>query len=162
MGDDPATGFTLSGFGMSDLLLAANVEGAARAARWRDLGIVPLTRDLNARGKVTLVWENYGLGVRDGSSSYHVTIGLVRDAATASDGDVFEVEGLPVAVKRTRGTNEFTIDFERTAPASEVIVDNITLSVGTPPPGAYTVTVTIKDNVSARVTARLARLTIAR
>ena len=62
---------------------------------------------------------------------------------------------------RSRETpNTVVIEYDRTARYAAAIVDNVTLSLGETPPGAYTLSVTVTDRVSGRSTTRTGGIVI--
>ncbi len=67
--------FTLSGFGMSDILFAHAVTDVASAERWDGFGVTPITTTV-AGGRFALVWESYDLAARDGDAAYDVMISI--------------------------------------------------------------------------------------
>ncbi len=161
LGADSATGFAMRGFGMSDLLVATRSDASTAARRWSDISFVPLTGDISRAGSAAVIWENYDVGVRDGTAKYRVTISLQRELAAPSRVD-FEVEGVGAPVRSRRGESAFTVEFDRSVPFAPTLVDNIALSFGTTPPGGYELTVTVRDGVTGRMTSRSTRIVLAK
>ena len=145
---DADSGFVTSGFGMSDVLIATSARERANAARrWSDLDIVPAAGALTRAQQISLVWENYELGQKDGSAKYDVTMMLERTASRTAPGRLAaQVAGtLGRAVGVERSDDRITMHFERSVPFSPTILDNITLSLGETPPGTYRLTLTVVD-----------------
>ncbi len=159
LGADTATGFTMRGFGMSDLLIATRSGANATAHRWSDISFTPLTGDVSRGGHVSVIWENYDVGRREGTASYHVTMSLVRDLIAPAPVDV-SIEGAGARVLSRRGASAFTVEYDRSVAFAPTLVDNIALSFGTTPPGGYTLTVTVKDGATGRTTSRAARIVV--
>lgn len=157
MGDDPATGFSTRGFGMSDIIIASGVQSPASARRWKDLAITPVLTTVSRTGELAIVWETYEPGQRDGSSTYTVSITLERDDASPESANIAArvVRGTsrPGDMVR-RGRNSISYDFDRTVPYTTAIVENVSIQLANTPPGDYFVRVMITDKVSGRTTSR--------
>ena len=81
---DSSTGFTLSGFGISDLLFASTVAASTPSARWNALGAVSVAGAVVRGAQLTLVWENYALAQKDGGTQYAVKLSLARQQSGAA------------------------------------------------------------------------------
>jgi GWxTD domain-containing protein len=156
IGDDPTSGFSLRGFGMSDIIIAADARSAAPARRWRDLVIDPVLTTISRSDKVAIVWETYEPGQRSGMSDYSVAITLELDDASS---------GAAVAARLVRGTtgagsttrkarNSLTYTFDRSVPYAAAIVESVDIQLENTPPGDYFVRIAITDKVSGRTTTR--------
>ena len=159
MGADTSTGFALRGFGMSDLLLATSAEGNA-PSRWRDVRIAPLTAPVAVGGEVAVVWETYETGRRGADAMYHVAITLERERAKGGRMGMRILNGIADMPRSRETPNTVVIEYDRTARYAAAIVDNVTLSLGETPPGAYTLSVTVTDRVSGRSTTRTGGIVI--
>jgi hypothetical protein len=157
---DPRSGFTLAGFGMSDVLFTAAVRGDARqATRWRDLRIDAHAGAVVEGGEIGLVWESYGLTEREGTAKYRVTVEMSRQVSPRGPlpRDIrATISGARTA--RQPDKSNFTVD--RVEPHRATIVEQLTLSLGTTPPGTYFLTVRITDQHSGQVMGRSQQLTI--
>jgi hypothetical protein len=156
--------FTLSGFGMSDVLLAERVAPRGDAmSRWSDFAIVPSVGVFRRAQSVDLLWENYELGQKDGAARYRVAITLGRLRGTGAGAWVARViGGAASAVGATaRGNERVTLTFDRQVPWQAATADYVSLDLGAAPPGRYRVTVEITDQVTKKRITREARLTIA-
>jgi GWxTD domain-containing protein len=160
MGPDSTTGFTTRGFGLSDIVLASHATSANAPRRWTDFEMTPLLGSVARRSEIALVWETYELGKQSADARYDVTITIERQRG--KDGRIAaQVIGrLGSAVGSNAGKNKVELHFERTAPYSDALADNVSLALGDTPPGTYALTVQITDRVSRRVASRTTNLVI--
>jgi hypothetical protein len=163
-GDDPATGFMLRGFGMSDVLVASSAEPRTGAAtRWSDLAIAPVVRSLPAASELALVWENYGFGVRDGMATYEIAIEVRRERSLAGAIATRVAGALASAARIERiGDDRVSIKVDRTVPHSAAFVDHITIDLGATPAGAYELTLEITDAASGQTQTRKTQFVVRR
>ncbi|HYV95888.1 MAG TPA: hypothetical protein VE967_00385, partial [Gemmatimonadaceae bacterium] len=162
-GDDPRTGFSSRGFGMSDVLLASRVNAAPGAKRWSDYSVTPLVGPAIRKSSVTILWENYELGSTNGGASYTVTINIRQaDTTKTLSGRIAAAVvggiGSAIGVNRAKDRVEFTYD--RSAPLAPVIADNITLSLNDTPAGKYLLTLRITDKATGKSAGRSQQLVI--
>lgn len=152
------------GFGMSDLLVAAEISphSAAAADRWSDFRITPNLGVVRSGEPFGLLWETYGLTPRDGSDEYDVTITLTRVRRGGLGGLVARiVSGVGGAVGISHGSSdEVTLSFPRRVPARNVALDHVTLDLGTATPGPYTLQVTVTDRATGERTVRESAITV--
>jgi GWxTD domain-containing protein len=152
-----------SGFGVSDLLLAASVTpiGAAPQARWTDFTTVPNAAEYRRGAPLALLWETYALAAgADSASHYRVTVSVER----ASRGAVLDFAGRVLAGAanavglgaRTGGDGRLTIAFDRQAPARAAVADYLTLDLSSAPAGRYVVRVSVSDAATGRTAATFA------
>lgn len=146
-------GFTLRGFGLSDLLIAEQPGPVATAARWHQLGVTPIAPRV-AGGKFALIWETYDLAERDGEASFEIRIsirplqsGFQRIYANT----IGAVRGL-IGVEQLEGRVE--IRFARNVAHSDVVVEQYGLDLSENAPGVYGMIVEVRDTVSGRSTRR--------
>jgi GWxTD domain-containing protein len=159
--DDERTGFTLSGFGMSDVLLATRAdEGRSTPVRWSDLTVTPLVGAAIHGTPLWLVWENYDLQNDNGAVKYAVTIALQRTQSATGRLSAQIVSRLAGSVGVERADDRVTLSYERNMPYTTTRVDNVSLSLGDTPPGQYTLTITITDKTSGKSTSRTAQLEV--
>jgi GWxTD domain-containing protein len=163
---DETPEFPTAGFGMSDLLLASALQPPVTpGGRWSDYTVAPLVGAIPAGSELSLMWEVYAPGVRPGSdaseSAYGVAVTLRRDRADASSIAARIIGALSNAARRDASPDRVEFTFERTMPHRDAIVDDITLSLGETPAGAYEMTVVITDRVTGRRVLRRAHLVIA-
>lgn len=151
--NDTATGFTLRGFGLSDLVFASRVASRAGAtARWRDFDITPHVGAVSGGKTIEVLWETYDLEARDGSASYDVALTVAQaDTRTGIRRIAAEVVGaLGSVVGVDRKDNSITSRFTRTASASRVVTDHVTVGLGDTPSGVYTMTLDVTDKATGR------------
>jgi GWxTD domain-containing protein len=159
--EDRFSGFTLRGFGISDVVLATAVEerrGGAR--RWSDLEISPLAGPIPSGRSLALVWENYGLSDRGGSANYSIAVTVRRDASVVGRVAARILDGARAVTSTARTDEAVTIQFNRSVPHQEIIVDRLEVGLGESPPGLYTITVTITDQVAGQRSSRTSRFRI--
>lgn len=161
-GADTSTGFAMFGFGMSDLLLATSATMSPTARRWSDVEFIPSLGNLQKGGQVSIIWENYDVGRRGSDAEYHVTMTLAREETFGGKMDLDILDGIRSVIKRSSKTNQIILDYDRLVPFAPTIVDNLTLSFGSTPEGAYHLTVAVTDKVTGRTTARTTRIVIAK
>jgi hypothetical protein len=148
------TSFMLSGFGMSDVVVADRVmprEGS-RGERWSDFNIVPGVGKLRRRQSIALLWETYELGVRENANRYRVEVSLTkvrRDGALGMAATI--IGGVTGSVGVTnRGKGKVTLRYDRNIPATPAAVDYLTVDIGEAPAGRYTLRVEVIDTVTGR------------
>lgn len=150
-GVDTATGFQPTGFGMSDVLVSRrNDPRVTTPQRWTDYGVLPLGGTVERNSEISLLWENYELGVDGGAARYAVTITIERERSQAGLIAAGIIRGIAGAVGVNQLPDRTEFSFERTVPHSLTIVDNIALSLGDTPAGRYKLTVKITDHASNR------------
>lgn len=155
------TGFTTSGFGMSDVVLASRATPRSGTAdTWRELAIVPQFGAAPAGGSVALVWENYGLASSQGTARYALTVTLERQRSAAGRIAARIVGAAGRAVGLDQSEDRLTIRFEREAPHRDVVLENLTLALGETPTGTYRLTVEVLDHETGATTSRVLELTI--
>jgi GWxTD domain-containing protein len=159
-GPDTVNGLTMRGFGVSDVVLATDINTATRPERWSDAEFTPLLGSLARGTELGLVWETYELARRNGSAQYEVTIDLERQSADAGRVVAKIVRGIGEAVGVRASGNRTSMHFTRTVPYASAIVDQIVLDLGASPAGFYRMTVTVKDVVSGRRASRVLGLTL--
>jgi GWxTD domain-containing protein len=146
-------GFTLRGFGLSDLLLAQQPGPVATADRWHQLGVTPIAPRIPG-GTFALIWETYDLAERDGEASFEIRIsirplqsGFQRIYANT----IGAVRGL-IGVEQLEGRVE--IRFARNVAHRDVIVEQYGLDLSENAPGVYEMIVEVRDRFSDRTTRR--------
>ena len=158
--DDAATGFTLRGAGLSDILLGTALVESAEARRWDDAGVTPLVGPLRGQRRVALVWEAYELGSDGGASRVEVQVQL-RRLRGAGAGVIARVVGALASVAGVdRNDDGVAIRYTRTTASAPVLVERLTLDLGESPPGEYVVQVDLRDTVTGRVHTRVTRLVV--
>ena len=146
--DTTAVRFSLTGFGVSDVLVAETVTPRSdSAARWTDFGIVPNAGRLDRGQQVAVLWETYGLAARGGRSRYQVTLTMTSARQRPIGGLLAQVTaGVAGTVGlQGRGSSQVSLTYRRDVPHSAVVVDHLTLHLGTTPPGEYTIGVEVTD-----------------
>ena len=141
-----------SGFGMSDLLVAAKVteRAGSTSGRWYDFDIDPNLGVVRSGQPFSLLWETYGLTPRDGNDEYDVNIKVARvrrgGIGALAAKIVGGVAGL-VGISHG-GNDEVTLSFPRRIPATNVALDHVALDLGDASPGRYDIEVTITDRAT--------------
>jgi hypothetical protein len=141
-----------SGFGMSDLLVAAKVteRAGSTSGRWYDFDIDPNLGVVRSGQPFSLLWETYGLTPRDGNDEYDVDIKVARvrrgGIGALAAKIVGGVAGL-VGISHG-GNDEVTLSFPRRIPATNVALDHVALDLGDASPGRYDIEVTITDRAT--------------
>jgi GWxTD domain-containing protein len=145
----------LSGFAISDLLIADSLHSATTAPlRWNDLAIAPNLGTIRHGRNLAVAWETYDLGADSTrSSEYSVEIGLVRTDGSRLGRAVARVLSGTLGRAEGRGRDDrVAVSFDRRVPARPVTLDYLTLDLGDLAPGRYRLTITVTDavrNVSA-------------
>lgn len=155
---DAQVAFPVRGFGMSDVLVAAQAKPARSGARrWRDLTIEPNGGTVAPRVRFAMVWEVYDLTPgADGRVRWRVRLKRERGAVVVRD-DMKEV----LAGTRKSGSRVVAaeddapdISYVRDAAPTAAILENITFGLDEAMPGAHVVNVTIDDLVSGKSVTR--------
>ena len=153
------------GFGLSDLLVAANVAPKAGVApeRWSDFDITPNFGQVERGHSFSLLWETYGLTPANGSDDYNVSITVSRAKAGGLGAFVAKiVGGVAGAIGLSRsGADSVALSFPRQIPAANAAVDYVTLDMADAPPGSYHLEVTVSDGHSGRRFSRRSTITVA-
>ena len=155
---DVLSGFALTGFGISDVVLATRALPRATAPRrWSDLDIRPLAGPLAVGGELALAWETYGITPQNGSAAYSIAITIRRESSGA--GRVAArilrgATGIPI------GDDEVAILFDRTVAHSDILVEHLDIALGESPAGSYRLTVKVTDRTTGQSTERVTRFTI--
>jgi len=150
--------FPVRGFGMSDVLVAAQAKPARSGARrWRDLTIEPNGGTVAPRVRFAMVWEVYDLTPgADGRVRWRVRLKRERGAVVVRD-DMKEV----LAGTRKSGSRVVAaeddapdISYVRDAAPTAAILENIMFGLDDAMPGQHVVNVTIDDLVSGKSVTR--------
>ena len=158
------SGFTTRGFGISDLLIAGSIDAPPTKpdVRWTDFQMAPLTGSLVKRGSpLALLWESYDAGVQNGSGKLRVTVSVQRETdkgLVALSGRV--IGGIREAISGNRNTSRVGISYQREFSATPVLVDHLSIDLGTLDPGRYRVTLTVTDLVRNMTVNRAQRFRI--
>lgn len=142
---------------MSDVLLVSRATARGTARRWSDFDVTPLVGAVAKKAQITIVWENYELGSNSGSAKYTVAITMHREETPQTvPGRIAAsiIGAIGGAVGVTRSKDEVEFKYDRSAPSTPAIVDNITLSLGDTPASAYLLTLRITDQVTGKTTGR--------
>jgi GWxTD domain-containing protein len=158
-GDDPATGFRLRGFGISDVLIATKAsERAQTPIRWSDLAFVPLVGPTLREVPLTLIWENYDLTNDGGTARYGVRIIVTPDGGRGGRVAARVIGRVAAAVGVQTGPDQVTLAFDRTTAFRSTLLDQVVISLGDTPPGDYLVTVEVTDVPTGHKTQRTTTL----
>ena len=159
------SGFTMRGFGLSDLLVAAKVERAVErdSARWSDFEISALVGNVVPRGApLDLLWESYEPGAADGKARLRFAVRVQRETSgglVSVAGRV--IGGIREALTGTRRNDDVTVSYEREPAVLPVLVDHVRVEVGRLEPGRYRVTLTATDLVRNVTVNRMQRFVVA-
>jgi GWxTD domain-containing protein len=159
---DTATGFTIKGFGMSDLLLASVVQpNKAVPVRWRDFNVAPVVESVSRKNKLEVIWENYDLGTRGGQSAYTVTATLERQRSGTGRIAASVLNVAAALLRVDRRDDRLTFSFDRQGPAApSAFADRVIFAFDETPSGTYKLTLAITDKISGRKTARSASVVV--
>lgn len=152
---DPETGFSATGFGISDILLTSNARPRIPVpTRWSDYNADLVFGAIPQEAEFSLIWENYELGNDAGSARYTVQVAIERDRSQPGRIAAGILRGLAGAVGVQRGSDRMEFTLTRSVPHSDAIVEAVTLGLGETPPGRYNLTVRIVDELTQRATDR--------
>jgi GWxTD domain-containing protein len=159
--NDDATDFALSGFGMSDVLLATRVAPRGQGRRWSDFDYDASAGSVASGSEIAMLWELYDFGEKDGAANYDITFSIERKYKKFLD----RVRAKVVSSFSSMIGNEQTEDrviyrYTRTTGHAPVIADYITLVLTDLPGGEYDLTVEILDKNSGRTTSKTSRIVI--
>lgn len=159
---DSVSGFSVRGFGISDVLLARTVEprGAVPKRRWTDFRVAPITGAVPVKGQLSLLWENYGFAERSAAAEYNIAVTIQRERSGAGRVAARVVSRITGAVGVQSGDDRMAVRFDRTMPHAPAIADFITLELGETPAGSYRLTLEITDLVSGRTATRTTRFIV--
>ena len=145
------SGFTTSGFGVSDLLIAADVAPSSgrTGERWNDHSITSLTGSMVPRGApLSLLWESYEPGNVGGKARLRFAVTVQRETDAGLRAVASKVIGsIRGAVTRSRPNDRLTISYDREIPVDSVLVDGLRLDLGRLDPGRYRVSLVVTDLV---------------
>jgi GWxTD domain-containing protein len=157
---DPRTGFSPSGFGISDVLLVTHADVGAAGARWSVLHAAPLVGALAHDGELTVVWENYEFVQKEGSARYSVALSIVPDRSGAARIAARIVGALANIAQIDRQSDRVIVRFERSMPYAAAFADQVQIQLGDTPPGSYTLSLEITDNSTGKKATRSTRLVL--
>jgi hypothetical protein len=159
---DPRSGFSRTGFGLSDLLLATATEPLPGAAvRWNSVRLTALAGSVPRGAELSVIWENYGFGVDNGAARYTTVLTILRDRSGAGR-IAARVLGALAGVARIETTDDrFVISLDRNVPHAAAFADQVTIGLADTPPGSYTMNLEVTDTVSGRKTSRAVTFRIA-
>ena len=159
--DDPATDFKLSGFGMSDVLLATRLAPRGAGRRWNEFDYDANAGTVAEGTEVALLWEMYDFGEKDGGASYEITFSIQRKYKSLLNRVRARVTSSFSSMMGSEQTDDRVIyRYERTTPHSPVIADYITLVLTDLPAGDWDLTVELLDRNSGRTTSKTSKVVI--
>jgi GWxTD domain-containing protein len=160
-GPEEDRGFSLRGFGMSDVMLGTSGEPRGVPVRWYDVDIAPGGGTIPLNGDIALLWENYDFGESDGSARYDVTLTLQREyALLVSRVRARVVGGAATLLGIDRVEGRIVIRFERDVAHAPALVDHVILSMDGVPAGDYQLTIQVTDRISGRSASRVTRVSV--
>jgi GWxTD domain-containing protein len=153
--------FPMSGAGMSDVLVASSAsDAAAPGTRWKDLSIVPNAGAVSRGAPISLVWENYDLGLRSGSANYDVSVSIIPQKSSAGK-IVAAITGALASVARVETRDDrAVIRYSRTVAGAPVIAEVMSVNLGETPAGTYTLTIEVTDKATGAKFARSVELLV--
>ena len=157
---DSKSGFALSGFGISDVLIATRADAAATGARWSGLHAEPLAGAIARNGQLNLVWENYDFTAKDGVVQYTVAISIAREHTAAGRITARILGALAEIAQINLQGDRIVLTFDRSVPQSAAFADDVQIALGETPAGVYTVSLEVTDKVSGKKAARATRLVV--
>jgi GWxTD domain-containing protein len=158
---DPLTGFSTTGFGISDVLLASRAAPRSTPRRWTDFDFDASAGSLAQGASIALMWENYELGERDGSAQYQVTLTLERKYTMLLNRVRARVISAFAAMVGSEQTADRVVfHYDRAAAHTPVIADYVTLVLEDLPGGNYDLTLDITDKVTGRSASRTMRVVV--
>lgn len=159
--DTDLSGFTLSGFGISDVLLATSVAASGAERRWSDLKFEPLVGPAEQNSSITLVWENYDFGQIESAARYSVNVVIERKWQMVLNRIRARVRNSLAALVGQENTEDRVVfHFERATAYAPIILDVLTIDLAETPPGPYDLTLEITDNVTGKITQRTHKILI--
>ena len=159
--DDPSTDFRLSGFGMSDVLLATRVAPRGQGRRWSDFDYDANAGSVAEGTEIGLLWELYDFAEKDGGASYEITFSIQRKYKGLLNRIRAKVTNSFSTMMGSEQTEDRVIyRYERTTPHAPVIADYITLVLTDLPAGDWDLTIELLDRNSGRTTAKTSRVVI--
>lgn len=150
---------SMRGFGMSDLLVAADArEGRTAARRWNDYTIDPNGGVVAPNTPFVLVWELYGLRPsNDGRLRWRVEIRREQGAQVTRTDTRDVLLGAPRAnpIVRADEPEAPELLYTREAPPSDVVVDRLRMPLpAAATPGRHVLRVRVTDLVTGEVVER--------
>ncbi len=159
-GSAPAS-FASSGFGISDLLLAGTALSTGRAGeRWNELSVTPIAEAIKANSSISLVWENYEFGAKDGSAQFDVVITLTRNRTVGGRIGATVIGALANVAQVDHRSDRVTITLNRSLPNAPAFADQVSVSLKDTPPGEYQISLQVTDRVTRQTATRLRRFVI--
>lgn len=159
--DDSGSGFSVRGQGISDVLFAGALRArTATPARWIDFSITPLLGAVRNGSTVELLWENYDFGAREGQATYTAEVVVERSRGAAGRIAAEIISRIAGAIGVDRRDDRVTLRIERAVLHAAVLVDQISVGLGTTPPGDYRITLRITDRVTGHASTRSTNLVI--
>jgi GWxTD domain-containing protein len=158
--DDAATGFTLRGAGISDILLGTSLTDVSGAESWRETNVTPLLGSLRGQRTVALVWETYDLASEAATSRYDVVVQVSRVRGRADRVVASVVGALASVAGIDRNEDGVAIRYSRTTAAAPVLVEQLTIDLGATPPGEYVIVVQVRDAIGGSTLTRTTRITV--
>jgi GWxTD domain-containing protein len=161
LGNDPSSDFAMSGFGMSDVLIASRVAPRGAGQRWYDHDYDANAGAIRKGAEVSLLWENYDFGEKNGDMNYQMVFTITRKYERLLD----RIRAKITTSFSTMLGNEQTEDrviyrYERQRAHAPVVADYITLLLTDIPAGEYDLTVELFDRNSQRSTSKTSRIVI--
>jgi GWxTD domain-containing protein len=147
--------FPLTGFGLSDLLIARSIDQPANATqRWRDVSLTPLVGAIKSGEPLSVVWENYELGSRDARAEYDVSLTLKAEKGIGARIRATIVGALAAVARTDVAPDQVTFTFSRSVPHAAAFADWITVNIPDAPSGKYALTLVVTDKVSGKTMTR--------
>lgn len=160
--DDVATGFSLRGFGMSDVLVARSLQPRGQTRRWTDFDYQPSAGIIAGGSELSLLWETYDLTEKDGAASYEVVLSIERKRSGTSLAGLGAriVNSFSSLVRREQTEDRIVYRYERNTAYAPIITDYFSLVLADLPGGEYDMSVALFDRNSGRTTSKTSRVVI--
>ena len=154
-GSEFLAGFSTSGFGVSDLILSPLISPPKNpdSSRWYDFNVQPaLGSTYERNGRMSILWEVYGLSAVEGTSRFRVSIEINR---ITEKGVIATAVRLLGGIRGTNdGRNSRAVSYERQVRHREEVAESIQLDLSTAPVGRYELKLTITDLGSGKSASR--------
>lgn len=157
---------SLRGFGVSDLLLADQMETRGTPSRWRDVRLTPNAGVISTGASIGLVWELYDFADSAGTSRYRVAVDVRRiddrKSVKRLVGRLIDGLGRTFAqsTPSSASNDHLEFSFDRAVRAAPVLLEQFSVDLSEFPPGRYRLRVESRDLGTGRAASRSADLLI--
>ncbi|MEP6779974.1 MAG: GWxTD domain-containing protein [Gemmatimonadaceae bacterium] len=152
-----------TGFGMSDILIGTKPDEGVIAQRWRDVKMRATYGTFNEGDAIGMAWENYQLMPSKGDVHYTVNIVVQPIEGGGVKGVVARVRNSisnAVLGQSKESGGVINVTFPRNSPAKDIVVEAMSLELGSAPIGLYELRVEVTDDVSKAKTFRVTQFQV--